>query len=77
MFKSVNLELDFILLFLLQTMFVFGQKTTECEKWNQWESDATEKYQITQLDNYENDELKTNGTIIMMSLKGRRLRIFG
>ena len=55
--------------FLVADNVCIWSKTTECEKWNQWESDATEKYQITQLDNYENDELKTNGTIIMMSLK--------
>lgn len=55
--------------FLVADNVCIWSKTTECEKWNQWESDATEKYQITQLDSYENDELKTNGTIIMMSLK--------
>lgn len=55
--------------FLVADNVCIWSKTAECEKWNQWESDATEKYQITQLDNYENDELKTNGTIIMMSLK--------
>jgi molecular chaperone HtpG len=55
--------------FLVADDVCIWSKTAECEKWNQWESDATEKYQITQLDNYENDELKTNGTIIMMSLK--------
>lgn len=55
--------------FLVAENVCIWTKTTECEKWNQWESDATEQYQVTQLDNYENDELKTNGTIIMMSLK--------
>lgn len=55
--------------FLVADNVCIWTKTAKCEKWNLWESDATEKYEITQLDNYENEDLKTNGTIIMMNLK--------
>ena len=44
-------------------------KTKECLKWNQWESDATDEFKITELEEFQNDELTTNGTILLLSMK--------
>lgn len=44
-------------------------KTKECLKWNQWESDATDEFKMTELEEFQNDELTTNGTILLLSMK--------
>ena len=44
-------------------------KTRDCLKWNQWESDATDEFRITELEEFQNDELTTNGTILLLSMK--------
>lgn len=44
-------------------------KTKECPKWYQWESDASEEFKITELEEFQNDELTTNGTILLLSMK--------
>ena len=55
--------------FLVSDNVCVWTKTEKCEKWNQWESMGIEEYSITELDNFQSDELKENGTILLLSVK--------
>lgn len=55
--------------FLVSDNVCIWTKTEKCKKWNQWESMGIEEYSITELDTFQNDELKDHGTILLLSIK--------
>ena len=55
--------------FLVSDNVCIWTKTEQCEKWSQWESMGIEEYSLTELDSFQNDELKEHGTILLLSIK--------